>query len=199
MPRGVYQRAGAMPAERIEDTKIEQHDDIVSDTNEHPSEIVRAERIDAAPEVHSGSHMMMVDGKEVVLSKEYLDDLAFNDEKVTIRLEPSGQENAPDTFGFVGVNGKPAEIWMNGGWHECGYLPIDTPFITKRKYLAVILSAKVDIVRTTEIQPEEVFIGMRPSGNKIKRTTSQAISVSIIEDRNPRGADWIRELRRRNM
>ena len=172
-------RSGAMPAEHIEDTKIEQKADIVGDQNAHDPEIVQAD-----PSVHD---------------KNQFDRLAFNEEPVTIRLEPSGAENAPDTFGFIGVNGKPAEIWINGGWIECGYLPIDSVFTTKRKYLEVILTAKIDTVRTTEIQPEEVFIGMRPSGNRVKRTTSPAISVSIIEDKNPRGADWVRELRRRNM
>lgn len=181
MPKGVYvrqARAGELPAEHIEDTKIEQKPDITGEQNEHPSEIVEAD-----PSIHG---------------KKQFDELAFNEEPVTIRLEPSGQENAPDTFGFIGVNGKPAEIWINGGWVECGYLPIDQVITTKRKYLAVILSSKIDSVRTTEYQPEDVFIGNRPTGNKVKRKTSQSISVSIIEDRNPRGADWVREIRRRN-
>jgi hypothetical protein len=35
--------------------------------------------------------------------------------------------------------------------------------------------------------------------NRVKRFTSPVSSFSIIDDRNPKGAAWVQELRRRNI
>jgi hypothetical protein len=123
----------------------------------------------------------------------YLDELAFMEEAVTVRLEPSSDKNAAMAFP-IWVNGKPAEVFQNNRWDEIGYLPVGRVLVVKRKVLEVIIRAKVDTVHT-EIREMD---SERPN-NVVQRFTSPVHSFSIIEDRNPRGAAWVTELRRRNL
>ncbi len=126
-------------------------------------------------------------------STGYADDLAFMDEPVVIRLEPSSDKNAANVFP-VWVNGQGAQVLMNGAWREITYLPVGQVLTVKRKVLEVIIRAKVDTV-TTVIREMDAE---RPN-NVIQRFTSAVMSFSVIEDRNPRGAGWIQEQRRRNL
>jgi hypothetical protein len=127
--------------------------------------------------------------------QDYLDELAFMEEPVTIRLEPSSDKNAAGAFP-VWVNGKAAEILSADGkrWLEIGYLPVGQVLTTKRKYLEIIIRAKIDTVQTKILEMESE----RPN-NAITRFTSPITSFSIIEDANPRGPAWVAELRRRNL
>ena len=124
-------------------------------------------------------------------NQDYLDELQFMEDPVMIRLEPSADKNAAGAFP-VWCNGKGAEILVNGRWIECPYLPVGQILTTKRKYLEIIVRAKVDTIHTVvrEVDSE------RPN-NQINRFTSAVHSFSIIEDRNPKGPAWVSELRRR--
>ena len=156
-----------------DDIKIEQKVPLVGDfDSEREPEIVRAE-----PES----------------ANAYADELSFMDEPVTIRLEPSASENAPPKYP-IWVNGKGAEVFINDRWQEVTYLPVGQVLITKRKYVGVLATAKSDSVRTSHDAPGMAeFIN-----NRTDRRTTAVASFSIIEDRNPRGAAWLTELRRRN-
>lgn len=123
----------------------------------------------------------------------YLDELAFMDEPVTIRLEPSSDKNAAMAFP-IWVNGKGAEVFQDGRWDEIGYLPVGRVLVIRRKVLEVIIRAKVDTIHTKVREMDSE----RPN-NVIERYTSPVHSFSIIEDRNPRGPAWVTELRRRNL
>ncbi len=114
------------------------------------------------------------------------------EEPVTIRLQPSSDRNAAMAYP-VTVNGKPAEVFQRGRWEEIGYLPVAQTLIVKRKVLEVIIRAKVDTVNTLILGPESD----RPQ-NEISRFTKPVHSVSILEDRSPRGAEWASEMMRRN-
>jgi len=127
-----------------------------------------------------------------LINQDYLAELAFMEEPVTIRLEPGTQENA-DPFFPVWVNGKPAEVFQRGRWEEVGYLSVGRQVTVKRKTLEVIVRAKVDSVRTEH----EDAVVERPR-NWVRRTTSAIHSFSVIRDDNPRGAAWLEEMRRRN-
>ena len=138
------------------------------------------------------------DDGEVILvdtpiNKDYLDALAFAEEPVTIILNPSAEKNAPTAFP-VWVNGKGAEVFQQGRWDEIGYLPVGRPLIIKRKYLEVIIRAKLDSVTTAH----DDSTVERPM-NRINRATSAVHSFSILEDANPRGQAWAKEMIRRNM
>jgi hypothetical protein len=130
---------------------------------------------------------------EKIGNAEYLDELAFNEEPVTIRIEPSSDRNAASCYP-VWVNGKKAEVFQNGRWEEIGYLPVATVLTVKRKVLEIIIRAKVDTIQTKILEQD----AERPN-NVVHRSTSAVHSFSIIEDRNPRGAAWVTELRRRNL
>lgn len=158
------------------DGKIHQHDDLVGDDalkNRKP-DIVTGDRIIAG-------------------DNDYLDELAFNEEPVTIRIEPSTEKNAAAHFP-VWVNGKGCEVLIQNQWIPVGYLPVNTVLTIKRKYVEVIMRAKIDTV-TTDVVEEP---GKDPI-NKVKRFTSAVHSFSIIKDDNPLSQAWLLELRRRNM
>lgn len=127
------------------------------------------------------------------LNKDYLDELAFQEEAVKIILNPSAEKNAPTAFP-VWVNGKGAEVFQNGQWQEIGYLPVGRPLTIKRKYLEVIIRAKLDAVTT---QHEDATVAQ--PNNRINRATSSVHSYSILEDKNPKGQAWAQEMMRRNM
>ena len=124
-----------------------------------------------------------------MLDKDQLDRLAFMDEEVTIRIEPSGGENAPDSYP-VWCNGDGGEVKMaDGRWVKYGYFPVGVDLITKRKYAAILVGSKSNTVRHND----EDSAQQRP-----KVTTSAACNILIVEDRNPRGPAFFAEIRRRN-
>lgn len=129
---------------------------------------------------------------EKIGDTDYYDELAFMEEPVTIRLEPSSDKNAPTSFP-VWVNGQKAQVFQHGRWDEIGYLPVGVPLIVKRKALEVIIRTKIDTVHT-KVQDMDAE---RPL-NTVNRFTSPVHSFSIIEDKSPRGVAWMAELRRRN-
>jgi hypothetical protein len=151
--------------------KIDQHAPI-TDTSTYDGDVVLTERIE---------------------SRDYAEALAFMEEPVTIMLNPTAEKNAPTAFP-VWVNGRMAEILHNGKWMEIGYLPVGQTMTIKRKVLEVIIRAKTDTVHTRVKEMDSE----RPN-NVIERFTSPVHSFSIIEDRSPRGAAWVQELRRRNL
>lgn len=130
---------------------------------------------------------------EKIGDADYISELAFMEEPVTVRIEPSSDRNAAGAFP-VWVNGKAAECYQNGRWDEIGYLPVGRALVVKRKVLEVIIRAKVDTVQTKILEMDSE----RPN-NAISRFTSPVHSFSILEDKNPRGAAWVGELRRRNL
>lgn len=137
-----------------------------------------------------GGDVILVDPS--VASKDYQDELAFMETPVTIRLQPSNDVNALMSF-VVYVNGKGAEVFRNGRWHEIAWLPVGETITIKRKYLEVIARTKIDTVRT----PSMNALADNPD-NRPTRFTSAVHSFSVLEDRHPRGAAWLTEIIRRN-
>lgn len=135
----------------------------------------------------------IVTGEKIGGNTDYLAELAFMEEPVTIRLEPSSDKNAATAFP-IWVNGKPAEVFQNGRWDEIGYLPVSRALVVKRKVLEVIIRAKTDAIHT-KVQEMD---SERPN-NVIQRFTSPVHSFSILEDGNQRGPAWVAEIRRRNL
>lgn len=165
----------SIPAEKLNDIPIDQAALIGGDTNERESVIVKADKS---------------------VDKNYLDMLAFMEEPVTIRLEPSAEKNAPAWFP-ASVNGEGAEVLQpNGTWVHMreGYLPVGRSVTTKRKYVEVLLRAKID---TINIEGTTGYDVDRGTANAIRRMTTPVHGISIIEDRNPRSPAWYEEMRRR--
>lgn len=166
-----------------DDYKIEQKADLTGDLKDRDPEVVAVERLP---------------------NQDYLDELKFNEEPVTIRLEPTAEKNAPTAFP-VWNQGKGCEVLIDrdgrfvtttsgsGRWFEKPYIPVGVVLTTKRKYVEIIVRAKIDTVHT-EVKEKD----SENPRNTIQRFTSAVHSFSIIEDRNPKGVEWLSALRRRN-
>lgn len=152
--------------------KVEQMPDISDDPTDYEGDIVIADAD--------------------VLKAEYADALAFMEEPVKIRLEPSADENASPWLS-VWVNGKGAEVLLNDRWVEFKHLPIGEQLTTKRKYVEVILRAKTTRVTTPDMN-QAAHVAEQ---NRLSRSTTPVNSLSIFED-SSRGNAWASEVRRRN-
>lgn len=165
-----------MPAEKINDIPIDQAPVIGSDQTEREPVVVKAEKMPP---------------------KEWLEDLKFMDEPVTIRIEPSSEKNAPQWVASS-VNGDWAEIRRpDGSWQTQmeGFLPVGIKITTKRKYLENLIRSKIDIIDVEGTDGHAVDMGM---ANRIRRSTSAVHGITIINDPSPaRGQQWVEECRRR--
>ena len=121
-------------------------------------------------------------------SKRYVEDLAFMEQPVTIRLERTSEKHAPKVVECWN-NGTPAEVFMNGQWVKVGYLPVGQVIMTKRKYVEILARAKHDTV-STEVSDEE----SENPRNLAHRVTSVKYPFSVVKDESPRGTDWLTRL-----
>lgn len=126
------------------------------------------------------------------LDRDYARYLAFMEDPITIRIEPSDEEHAP-TVVDCWVNGKGAEVMdtITGKWMELSCLPIGGPIITKRKYVEVLARSRTDRVVANETNN-------RPDPGKdgwtINRRTQRKTLFSVIHDPSPKGAEWLTRL-----
>lgn len=141
-----------------------------------------------SPIVH-GESLANIAG-DVSQAKQYIDALAFNEEPVTILIEENSRSDFPETHVSVQVNGKPAEVLQNGQWLPIGWLPVGIEITTKRKFVEVLARSKTDGIKTVH---DEATIE-RPR-NTINRRTSANYPMSILEDRNPKGREWLSRIR----
>lgn len=153
-------------------------------------------KITERPDVKDGSDRSYAVEAIDVLDKDYADKIAFFEEPVKIILHPGTEENAATSFP-VWNNGKMAEVFQRGRWDEIGYLPLNKPIVVKRKILETIISAKI-----TQIKTDHDSESRRPDGyieNKQKSFTRPLNGFSVLEDKNPRGHEWLSEKMNRNM
>lgn len=121
--------------------------------------------------------------------------LAFNEEVLRILIHRSDEEElSSNVTDFIAVNGIKAEVLMhNGRWLALGYLPKGTPIYTKRKYVEQLARAKTDKVKT---RVEDVTDSVGPGGkeNHTDRFTKATSAFSVLEDKNPKGGEWLSRL-----
>jgi hypothetical protein len=178
MPR-VPVNSAVKPLLHTDDIKIDQLPPLSDDDMEdRDSEIIKADA-------------------SVLEDKAYAEELKFYEDPIVIRIEPSAEKNASSVHP-VWCNGKGAEILITdqGGtkrWREVTWLPVNIDLTVKRKYVAILMSAKITRVET------QVIKSMEDEENRINRITSAACTFSIISDPSPRGPEWFRQLRARNM
>ena len=135
--------------------------------------------------------------EKAVLDKAYQDQIAFAEEPVTIILQDTGEENAPE-FQECWVNGRGIEFMMDNGKFRVnypgvpeGYAPIGVEFTTKRKYVEVLARKRVTKIRTVH---DDTSVE-RPV-NRVTRHTTHVAPLSVIGDRSPKGAEWLSRLLR---
>lgn len=129
---------------------------------------------------------------EVPLSERDFDDLAFNEEPMKILIH-RGDNSKFRCTDYIAINGIAGEILFKNGWVPVGYFPKGVSFYTKRKYVAVLARAKRDNVTTTVVERDN-----EDPENFIEKNTVQALSFSVLEDKNPRGGQWLELLVREN-
>ena len=112
-----------------------------------------------------------------VLSNDYADNLAFGEERVTIRIERSIEPNAPQLLDFY-VNGIPQ------------WVPVGVPCTLKRKYVEVIARSQPYSV-TADYEEHD---GRDPV-NRISRNATARYPFSVIDD-TPRGRAWLTQVMR---
>lgn len=112
--------------------------------------------------------------------------LAFGEEPMHIRIEDNSQADFPETHVQVLVQGENAEVFQNGRWLKIGWLPIGVELITKRKYVEVLARSRIDSIRTVH---DDATVE-RPR-NTIRRATKAQYPLSIIQDNNPMGREWL--------
>lgn len=118
------------------------------------------------------------EGSEVAIDikLDEFDELAFNEEVMTIRLERS-QNNDVNYPVTVTVNGEQIDI------------PVGVPVKLKRKFVSVLAFCK-----QTKLSTPNVKIGEETSNNMLYRNSFQRYPFSVIHDPNPRGFDWLTKL-----
>lgn len=117
---------------------------------------------------------------------ELIENLQFNEEPVTIRIEENARSQFPEPCVQVTVQGKPAEILQNGKWIPIGWLPIGTEVTTRRKYVEVLMRS-----RSTTFITKHDNAQVETPRNWVEPRTSSNYPVSILEDRNPKGREWV--------
>jgi len=134
------------------------------------------------PQIHIASETM---------DNGHFDQLAFMEEPVTISIEEnSGNNQNPETHVPVFVNGKGAEVLVDGKWIDFGWLPIGMQLVVKRKYVEVLARS-----RSTSIATVHDDATVRMPRNDVRRTNRANYPLTIIHDSNPRGRDWIAAVR----
>jgi hypothetical protein len=122
-------------------------------------------------------------------SRDYLDQLAFSEQGVTVVIPKSGERNSPN-FVYCAVNGKGAEVWdeRTKRWLEFTWLPVNSVITVKRKYLEVLGRARVDTYTTHQTTPT-------PEPNqdafRLEANTVPAAPFTVRHDpAGERGIDW---------
>lgn len=110
---------------------------------------------------------------------EYAAQLAFNEEWLTILIHRAASENPPTAYS-AGVNGQ--ILWF----------PVDTPVRAKRKFVEVL--ARSQPMRVTTESGEDPSDQL--TFNRTNRRLSSSVSFTVLEDKNPKGREWLARVMR---
>ena len=126
------------------------------------------------------------------VESDFVRDLRFNEDAVTIILHENSRTDSPETHVMCSVNGKGAEVLVNGKWMEMLYLPVGVELTTKRKYVERFLQSKTDAVRTVHDDTN-----VEKPRNMVNRSSSARYPLSVLNDPNPsRGGAWLAQMSR---
>lgn len=159
------------------DLKIEQLPPVVErGFAERDTLLPPAHRVDLAKHAH--------------LTPDYLSELEFNEQPVTVRFSPGLDRFAPK-FVDCSVNGKGIEVLLNGKWLELFQVPVNQNVTMKRKYLEVFARCKhTDVVARSHGPTSD---GSQPINETIPNTNLKH-PFSVIRDDSPLGAEWLARL-----
>ncbi len=123
------------------------------------------------------------------LTNDHYERLKFAEEPVMIIIHRSSEKHAPRCTDLISINNIKAEMLLKNGWVMMGNLPRGFSFITKRKYVEVLARSKQDLIDTVIMERES-----DNPRNVIEHNVVATCSFSVLEDKNPRGAEWLANL-----
>lgn len=153
--------------------------------------IGQKEKVALPPLDQAVEHEPLIVVPETALLKDDYEKLAFNEEPLTILIHRSGEKFAPRCTDYVAVNGRPAEMLCKNGWIAIGYLPRGQSIIVKRKVVERLALSKMDHISTTVITHDN-----EDPQNYVERTTVSMASFTVLDDKNPKGTEWLAQLYR---
>lgn len=121
--------------------------------------------------------------------ENYMRELAFNEEPVTIIINAQSRADSPMTHIPCWVQGKAAEVWVEGRWISAGWLPIETELTVKRKYVEVLARAKPEDVTTHHSDRPDAGVPV-----VIRRHAVSAYPMTIIND-SAEGVRWMQNIK----
>lgn len=121
-------------------------------------------------------------------ANDYLTELQFMEQPVSIRIEPGQEENAPLTVECY-VNGKGAEVFLNNRWQEMGFLPVGVVVVTKRKYVEVLARSRT--MKCSTLDHSDLN---NVDKNEVRRRNVRLHSFSVVHDPSPRGVAWLTQI-----
>jgi hypothetical protein len=159
-----------------------------------PTQNVTSEELTPAPEktVSFDNGIRQEAGSEIILERDAINFdekaaiLAFMEEPVKVIISDDSGKN-PEKYIYLAVNGRGA------GPNGIPWVPRGVEITVKRKFLNVLAGARqVKYTNYEEVNSE----GERQS--KQRATANDRYPFSVVEDLNPRGIDWLRQLRATN-
>lgn len=157
-------------------------------STDHPIGQMEPLSLDVTEEV---DRKRIVEADESALVDGYATAIGFAEEPVVIMVNPASERNAAQWV-ECWVNGKGAEVLIEGRWTECPYMPVGVELTVKRKYVEVLLRSKQTTWQTNHVAADDaksVHVD-----NKTIPTTMARNSVSILSDRNPMGREWLKRV-----
>lgn len=126
---------------------------------------------------------IIVASEKELESKDYNDELAFNQDRLVIVLHKGREKFAPM---FI-------DAWVNG---RAIRVPVDTKVRLPRCYVEVLARAQqMDVQTESHAIEDDHGAG---TVNRILRSLSANYPFSVLEDPSPKGAAWLSKVMREN-
>lgn len=123
----------------------------------------------------------IITSTEDLAAKDYLAELAFMEDKLTIRMHRGREKFSPQFVDFT-VEGKTA--WVQ----------VETDTLLARKYVEVMARSQPMDIRTTSHKIEDSPDAQ--TVNKINRSTYSQFSFSVLHDPSAKGGAWLAKVMR---
>lgn len=121
---------------------------------------------------------------------DYADELKFNEDPVTVVINPSTDPKAAKVV-FCAIDNKGAEVWDEKGkrWVQFKWVPVNRVLTIKRKYLEVLARSRVDTFATREVTPTPMA---NQDGFVLEANTVQVAPFTVRHDpAGERGHNWL--------
>ena len=128
---------------------------------------------DIKPERASATDSQTIVPVTEQLNKDYMDELQFMEDDIVVMVHESSDPNSENPI-TVGCNGVFRQFFRG------------VPMLTKRKFVECL------IVKQGRVTTPEYYNATGERARSIKQTSAHKYPFSIIEDKNPKGVEWLR-------